>query len=173
LRALCLTLPLILVLWACKKEPVEPGLATIIQAQGQVTVRHGSETVAGGVGQAIYKGDVLTTGPASTARVRYVNGVEVRVSEGSTHLDAAGQRGDRRIGAVDAAIAADRLDAVEVVGVGDLGRDYVSERRPVAGDRAVEVAEALQRQLDRRPGGSRRADGLTLRHQPGGGGQKS
>jgi ferric-dicitrate binding protein FerR (iron transport regulator) len=83
LRALCLTLPLILVLWACKKEPVEPGLATIIQSQGQVSVQHGAEQRAGAVGQAIYKGDVLTTGPASTARVRYVNGVEVRVSENS------------------------------------------------------------------------------------------
>ena len=72
---------------------------------------------------------------------------------GEAHLDAAGQRGDRRIGAVDAAVAADGLDAVEVVGVGDLGRDHVAERRAVAGDAAVEVAEALQRQLGRRAGG--------------------
>ncbi len=83
MRALCLTLPLILVLWACKKEPTGPNLATLIQAQGQVSVQQGSDTRAGAVGQQLYKGDLLTTGPAGTARVRYVNGVEVRVSEGS------------------------------------------------------------------------------------------
>jgi hypothetical protein len=83
LRALSLTLPLILLLWACKKEPAGPTLATLVQAQGQVTVQQGSDTRAGGVGQVLYKGDLLTTGPASTARVRYVNGVEIRVSEGS------------------------------------------------------------------------------------------
>ena len=83
MRALALTLPLILVLWACKKEPTGPSLATLIQAQGQVSVQQGKDTRAAGVGQQLYKGDLLTTGPASTARVRYVNGVEVRVSEGS------------------------------------------------------------------------------------------
>ena len=87
---------------------------------------------------------------------------------GEAHLDPAGQRGDRRIGAVDAAVAADRLDAVEVVGVGDLGRDHVAERRAVAGDAAVEVAEALQRRLGRRAGGGGRRHRLALRHQPRG-----
>jgi hypothetical protein len=54
------------------------------------------------------------------------------------------------IGAVDAAVGADGLDPVEVVGVGDLGRDDVAERRAVAADRAVEVAEALQLERGRR-----------------------
>jgi len=91
-RALSLILPLLLVLWACKKEPAAPAtptastgpsLATLIQAQGQVSLRQGANTSAGAVGQKIYKGDVLTTGNASTARIQYVNGVEVRVSENS------------------------------------------------------------------------------------------
>lgn len=83
MRALSLILPLLLVLWACKKEPTAPTLATLIQAQGQVSLQQGSDTRAGAVGQPIHKGDVLTTGAASTARIRYVNGVEVRVSENS------------------------------------------------------------------------------------------
>jgi hypothetical protein len=36
-------------------------------------------------------------------------------------FDPAGQRRHGRIGAIDPAIAADGLDPVEVVGIGDLG----------------------------------------------------
>jgi hypothetical protein len=46
---------------------------------------------------------------------------------GEAHLDPAGQRGDGRVRAVDAAVRADGLDPVEVVGIGDLGRDHVAE----------------------------------------------
>ncbi|MCY1074529.1 hypothetical protein [Archangium lansingense] len=83
MRTLFLTLSLLLVLGACKKAPVEPGLATLIQVQGQVTVQHGAQSLAGAAEQPLYSGDILATGPASTARVRYVNGVEVQVKEKS------------------------------------------------------------------------------------------
>jgi len=72
---------------------------------------------------------------------------------GEAHLDPAGECGDGGVGAVDAAVGTDGLVAVEVIGVGDLGRDDATERRAIAADRAVEVAEALQ--LD---GGGRAGD---------------
>jgi hypothetical protein len=71
---------------------------------------------------------------------------------GEAHLDPAGQRGDGRVRAIDAPVRADGLDPVEVVGIGDLGRDDVAERRAVARDRAVEMAEALQGELGQRAG---------------------
>jgi hypothetical protein len=83
LRKLSLTLPLLLALWACKCEPDKPGLATLLRVQGQVTVQRGEESRAGVVDQALYQGDVLATGPASEARVRYANGIEVQVAENS------------------------------------------------------------------------------------------
>ncbi|MDY7232561.1 hypothetical protein [Hyalangium rubrum] len=83
MRALSLTLPLLLLLWACKKDPVAPGLATLTQVQGQVSVQHGVETRPGALNQPLYQGDTLVTGPTSAAKVRYVNGVEVQVSENS------------------------------------------------------------------------------------------
>lgn len=83
MRNLPLTLPLLLALWACKCEPDKPGLATLLQVQGQVTVERGAESRAGAVDQPLYQGDLLTTGPESSARVRYANGVEVQVAESS------------------------------------------------------------------------------------------
>jgi hypothetical protein len=95
LRALSLTLPLLLLLWGCQcgqkpTEPApnpspatEPALATLTQVQGQVSVLREAATRAGRENEPISTGETLVTGPASTARLRYVNGVEIQVSENS------------------------------------------------------------------------------------------
>jgi hypothetical protein len=44
------------------------------------------------------------------------------------NVDLAGQRGDRRIGALDEAVVADGLDLLEVVGVGDRAAGQVPDR---------------------------------------------
>jgi hypothetical protein len=85
LRALSLTLPLLLLLWGCQcgQKPTEPPLATLTQVQGEVSVLREATTRAGRVDEPIYTGETLVTGSASTARLRYVNGVEIQVSESS------------------------------------------------------------------------------------------
>ncbi|MBN1208194.1 MAG: hypothetical protein JXB05_25250 [Myxococcaceae bacterium] len=86
MRALSLTLPLLLLLWGCDgcdKKPAEQELATLIQVQGQVTVLRAAEARPGRVEERIYAGETVVTGAGSTARVRYINGVEVEVAENS------------------------------------------------------------------------------------------
>jgi len=85
-RALSLTLPLLLLLWGCEgcdKKPTAPRIAQLIQLQGQVTVMQGAESRAARADEPLYPGETVVTGPASTARVRYVNGAEVEVAENS------------------------------------------------------------------------------------------
>ncbi len=60
------------------------------------------------------------------------------------HLDLAGQRSDGGVSAVDLRIRADGFDPVEVVGIGEIGRDDIAQCHPVALDCPVEVAETLQ-----------------------------
>ena len=47
---------------------------------------------------------------------------------GKAHVDPAGERGDGRIGALDQAVVADRLDLLEIVGVGDGAAGEVADR---------------------------------------------
>jgi ferric-dicitrate binding protein FerR (iron transport regulator) len=86
LRSLSLTLPLLLLLWGCEgcdKKPTAPQIAQLTQLQGQVTVVHDAASRAARVDEPLYPGETVVTGPASTARVRYVNGAEVEVAENS------------------------------------------------------------------------------------------
>jgi hypothetical protein len=86
LRALSLTLPLLLLLWGCEgcdKKPTDPQIAQLTQIQGQVTVVRDAVSRAAGKDEPLYPGETVVTGPASTARVRYVNGAEVEVTENS------------------------------------------------------------------------------------------
>ncbi len=90
MRALSLTLPLLMLLWGCegcdKKPALKPGvpeLAKLIQLQGQVTVQQEAASRPGLVDEPLYPGETVVTGPGSTARVRYVNGAEVEVAENS------------------------------------------------------------------------------------------
>jgi ferric-dicitrate binding protein FerR (iron transport regulator) len=87
LRALSLTLPLLLLLvWGCDgcdKKPAEQELATLIQVQGQVSVLRTAQSRPGRVDERLYAGETITTGAGSTARVRYINGIEVEVAENS------------------------------------------------------------------------------------------
>ena len=61
-----------------------------------------------------------------------VDGLRHQRLVGEAHLDPAGQRRDGRVRPVDAPVPPDGLDPVEVVGIGDLGRDDVAERGAVA-----------------------------------------
>lgn len=90
MRALSLTLPLLLLLWGCEgcdKKPLPkpgvPELAKITQLQGQVTVQQDAASRPGHADEPLYPGETVVTGPGSTARVRYVNGAEVEVAENS------------------------------------------------------------------------------------------
>ena len=93
MRALSLTLPLLLLLWGCegcdKKPPVPPPppavpeLARLTTLQGQVTVLHEAASRPGRVDEPLSAGETVVTGAGGTARVRYVNGVEVEVAENS------------------------------------------------------------------------------------------
>ncbi|KFA94519.1 hypothetical protein [Archangium violaceum] len=91
MRVLSLTLPLLLLLLGgcggCdKKPPAGPGapeLAKLIQLQGQVMVKQDAASRPGRVDEPLYPGETVVTGPGSTARVRYINGVEVEVAENS------------------------------------------------------------------------------------------
>ncbi len=56
-------------------------IAALVQAQGQVSVERGGQVLAGAVGAPLSSGDVVATGPESTALVRYQGGQEVEVSE--------------------------------------------------------------------------------------------
>jgi hypothetical protein len=85
-RALTLTLPLLLLLWGCEgcdKKPTAPQIAQLTQVQGQVTVVREAASRAARADEPLYPGETVVTGPASTARVRYVNGAEVEVAENS------------------------------------------------------------------------------------------
>lgn len=55
-----------------------------------------------------------------------VDGLRHQRLVSEAHLDPTRERRDGRVRPVDAAIRADRLDPVEIVGVGDLGRDHVA-----------------------------------------------
>lgn len=86
MRALSLTLPLLLLLWGCEgcdKKPTAPQIATLTQVQGQVTVQLDATSRAAQADEPLYPGETIVTGPASTAKVRYVNGAEVEVAENS------------------------------------------------------------------------------------------
>jgi hypothetical protein len=86
LRALSLTLPLLLLLWGCEgcdKKPAAPQIAQLTQVQGQVTVQLDAASRAAQANEPLYPGETIVTGPASTARVRYVNGAELEVAENS------------------------------------------------------------------------------------------
>jgi ferric-dicitrate binding protein FerR (iron transport regulator) len=86
-RPLSLTLPLLLLLWACdcgKPPPAAaPALARLTQVQGDVSVLRAAERRAARVNEPLAAGETLVTGPGSAARVRYVNGAEVQVGENS------------------------------------------------------------------------------------------
>jgi hypothetical protein len=84
-RLLNLSLPLLLLLWGCDcgRQPAEAPLATLVRVQGEVFVSRGEERRAGRPEQPLFAGETLVTGPASSARVRYINGVEVEVEENS------------------------------------------------------------------------------------------
>jgi len=86
LRALSLTLPLLLLLWGCEgcdKKPAAPQIAKLTQLQGQVTVQREAATRAAQADEPLSPGETVVTGPGSTARVRYINGAEVEVAENS------------------------------------------------------------------------------------------
>lgn len=86
MRALSLTLPLLLLLWGCEgcdKKPTAPQIAQLTQVQGQVTVLLDAASRAAQADEPLYPGETIVTGPGSTARVRYVNGAEVEVAENS------------------------------------------------------------------------------------------
>lgn len=86
MRALSLTLPLLLLLWGCEgcdKKPTAPRIAQLTQLQGQVTVVRDAASRAARADEPLYPGETVVTGPASTARVRYINGAEVEVAENS------------------------------------------------------------------------------------------
>lgn len=88
------------------------------------------------------------------------HGEEDRGTSGAAQADER-RRGDRGsgtapdhagVGLLDPAIAPDGLDPVKAVGIGHSGRGHIAERRAVAGDRPVEMPEALQGQRrGRRP----------------------
>ena len=91
---------------------------------------------------------------------------------GKAHHDIAGERRDGRVRPVDLAIGPDRLDAVEVVGIINIGRDHVADIGTIACDRAVKMAKALQRDVGWRTCHSGCANRLPLCHDTGRGGQE-
>lgn len=86
MRAFSFTLPLLLLLWGCEgcgQKPGAPRIAQLTQVQGQVTVLQDAASRTARADEPLYPGETVVTGPASTARVRYINGAEVEVSENS------------------------------------------------------------------------------------------
>ena len=102
-----------------------------------------------------------------------VDGLRDQRAIGKTHFDAPLQRSLGRVGPVDAAITADGFDPVEVVGIGDYGRDQVAQYRAVAFHRSIEMAEARQTEGGSRACGGDGGDGFALGHQLGGDGQQT
>ncbi len=51
-----------------------------------------------------------------------------------THLDPARESGNGRVCAFDAAVTADGLNSVQIVGIGDLGRNHVAKRHTAPRD---------------------------------------
>lgn len=92
-------------------------------------------------------------------------GQERRV--GKAHVNLAGEGRNGRVGTVDLCIGSDGFDPVEVVGIGDIGGNDVAQRHPVALDRPVEMAEALQGNSRGRPRRRGRGNGLALCEQHG------
>lgn len=89
MRALSLTLPLLLLLWGCEgcdpkpPKPAAPQIATLTQVQGQVTVQQDAVARPAQANEPLYPGETIVTGQGSTARVRYINGAELDVGENS------------------------------------------------------------------------------------------
>ncbi|KFE69357.1 hypothetical protein [Hyalangium minutum] len=89
MRALSLTLPLLLLLWGCEgcdKKPTPPSapqIATLTQVQGQVTVQQDAAARPAQANEPLYPGETIVTSQGSTARVRYINGAELDVGENS------------------------------------------------------------------------------------------
>lgn len=89
MRALSLTLPLLLLLWGCEgcdpkpSKPAAPQIATLTQLQGQVTVQQDAAARPAQANEPLYPGETIVTGQGSTARVRYINGAELDVGENS------------------------------------------------------------------------------------------
>lgn len=84
---------------------------------------------------------------------------------GETNLDRPDQRRDRWVRALDPAVVADHLDALQIVGIGDLRRDDIAELRSLAGDRALERAKAGERQRIKRADDAGGAGHLALGNQ--------
>jgi hypothetical protein len=78
------------------------------------------------------------------------------------HVEPAVERGDGRVGALDQAVVADRLDLLEVVRIGDRAAGEVPDRAARAFDRALELADAAEGQAGRRAGLGRAEPGLAL-----------
>lgn len=89
MRALSFTLPLLLLLWGCEgceqkpPKPTVPQIATLTQVQGAVTVQQDAAARPAQVNEPLYPGETIVTGQGGTARVRYINGAELEVSENS------------------------------------------------------------------------------------------
>ena len=65
---------------------------------------------------------------------------------GKAHGDIARHGGDWRISALDLTVRADRLDAIKVVLIGELGADDVADVHTVGLYRSVEMTKTLERQ---------------------------
>ena len=69
---------------------------------------------------------------------------------GKANVDAAGHRGDGRIGAFDQSVVANGLDFFEIVRIGDRAAGQIPNRRTGPLDRALELADAVEGQAGRR-----------------------
>jgi hypothetical protein len=92
---------------------------------------------------------------------------------GEAYVDPAGERGDRRVSALDQSVVADRLDLLEVVGVGDGAPGEIADRAAGALDRALELADAAEGQAGRRAALGRAEPGLSLRDGADCGGRRA
>jgi hypothetical protein len=115
------------------------------------------------------RGDVLGRGwrratlqldavPARDVPNREVDQYRVR----EAYVDPAGKRRDGRVRALDQPIVADGLDLLEVVRVGDRATGQVPDRWAGALDRALELADAVERQARWRAALGRAESGLAL-----------
>mgnify|MGYP007134747912 CR=1 FL=1 len=102
-----------------------------------------------------------------------IDGLAHECRVGKEHDDIAGECSNGGVGPVDLAVCPDGLDAIEVIGIGEVGRDQIADIDAIACDRPVEVTKALEGDIRRFSCGTTGGiDGLALHHDAGGRSQK-
>jgi len=146
--ALAVVVALSAALAGCPDDAVEPPdagpspVATLVTAQGTVAVERGGQKASAAPGQPLLSGDVVSTGPASSALVRSQDGQEVEISE-STRF---------RLTATATRLTVELLEGRLVTRGGDGGARTLAVRAPGT-DTALQMGDVID--ITARGGGSR------------------